>query len=402
MKKVTGIGGILNFMGYRLTILLVFLFVLKGCRSLPSEYMSHKEIENLSRESVSKQYPVLAWEYSYIGEYKKSLEAFDDYYKATNQVVPHPEIDLPRHFVAEDAREYIIRKSSGEKVIMINEAHHQPMHRVFTESLLEALYEKGFRFLALEALVSDSKINETKVLTLHDGYYTKEPQFGSLILKALALGYHVFGYEYTDHDISRELGQAKNIYKVLEQNPDAKILVHCGFNHLVEDRHPDGIRSMAQELKSLADIDPLTIDQVEFSEYSDPAFEHPLYRFFHVENPSVLLDDHDRLLPLNGENSIVDMRIIHPGTGLIHGRPGWLYRNGSRKSHYLSGKNINVQFPCTVFAYKQDDFDFRNVPVDVIEINNFREKALVLPTGKFRVYIRDRAGRVSHTSVVVE
>ncbi len=43
------------------------------------------------------------------------------------------------------AAEYIIKRSSKERIIIINEAHHQPLHRVFTESLLEGLYQNGFR-----------------------------------------------------------------------------------------------------------------------------------------------------------------------------------------------------------------------------------------------------------------
>lgn len=383
-------------------ILITLLVFLSACRSLPPEYLSGQQIENLSREEVSKQYPLTAWEYSYIGEYQKSLAAFDQYYQVTDQVIKRPKITLPERFVTGDAREYIIGKSVETRVVMINEAHHQPMHRVFTESLLEELYEKGFRFLALEALVSDSRINESKVLTLHDGYYTKEPQFGNLIHKALALGYHVFGYEYTDKDISRELGQAKNILQVLNQNPGAKILVHCGFNHLVEEKHPDGIRTMAQELRLLTGIDPLTVDQVQFSEHSRTDFEHSLYRFFEVNSPSVLLDNDARLLPLKGENSVVDLRVIHPKTQFIHGRPAWLYRNGTWKNCFLPDQGKNTRFPCTVFAYKQDHADFRNVPTDIIEINSPGEKALVLPPGKFKVYIRDRAGKVTHTAVEVK
>lgn len=41
---------------------------------------------------------------------------------------------------------------------MINEAHHQLMHRTFTTSLLEGLYAKGYRFLGLEALAYDDTL----------------------------------------------------------------------------------------------------------------------------------------------------------------------------------------------------------------------------------------------------
>lgn len=381
-------------------LLFLLLWSLQACRSLPPVYQSNRQIETLAKDPVSKEYPIVAWEYSYIGEYQKSLKAFDDYYRITRQTIPYPNINLPAYFMAEDARNHIIRKSAGEKIMIINEAHHQPMHRVFTESLLEGLYNNGFRFLALEALVTDSKINETKLLTLHDGYYTKEPQFGNLINKALALGYYVFGYEYTDDPTNRESGQAKNISAVLNQHPDAKILIHCGFNHLVEDKHPSGIRTMAQELRQLTGTDPFTIDQVVFSEHHDRSYEHPLYKNFNVEKPAVLSDKEGQLISLNGDSSIVDLRVIHPPTQLVHGRPAWLYRNGQWKNKYLD--NPEIRFPATLLVYPYGREDENSVPVDIIEINNPQEKALVLPPGKFTVKIKDRDGKLTRTVIEVE
>lgn len=380
-------------------LLLTLAFAIIACKSQTPHYRFNKDIENLAKDDVSKQYPILAWEYSYIGEYSKSLKSFDDYYRITGQTFKYPEISLPEDYTLRDAREYIISRSAEEKMVILNEAHHQPMHRVFTESLLEGLYKNGFRYLALEGLVSDSRVNETKILTLNDGYYTREPQFGNLISQAVALGYHVFGYEYTGTETDRESGQAQNIRDVLSRDPGAKILIHCGVNHLVEEKHPSGIRTMAQRLKELTRIDPLTVDQVMFSEHSDRDSEHPLYSSFDTDQPAVLLDKEQRVISLNGETSLVDVRVVHPRTKFIHSRPHWLYRNGTWKSHYPS--DLTVKFPCRILAYKGNTLNRNNVPADIIELNSPHEKALVLPRGLFSFYVIDSRGvtQIIHSEV---
>lgn len=376
-------------MSKRLIISCIFVFISMIVFSQNITYLSNEKIRELEKDSVSKQYPLISWEYSYIGEYQKSLKAYDDFSKLSNQPFTYQDLRIATPYATQNAKEFIIEKAAKERIVIINEAHHEPMHRVFTESLLEDLYKNGFRFLALEALVSDSKVNKSKVLTVNDGYYTKEPQFSNLINKALSLGYYVFGYEYTEGDISRELGQAKNIYRMMQEKSDGKFLIHCGFGHVVEENHLSGITTMAQHLKSLSGINPLTIDQVMFSERVYKEAEHPLYSNVVVDFPTILSDLEGHVLNLNGNFSIVDVRVIHPRTNYKEGRPDWLYRNGSWKSHYVDFSNLSVEYPCRIFAYKQGTFSLDNVPIDIIEIDSPNHKALVLPKGKFTLYIVD-------------
>ncbi len=51
-----------------------------------------------------------------------------------------------------DARKFIAFISRNYRVIMINEAYNNPLHRAFTASLLEDLYKRGFHYLAMEML----------------------------------------------------------------------------------------------------------------------------------------------------------------------------------------------------------------------------------------------------------
>ncbi|RXM58193.1 hypothetical protein BOQ60_24775, partial [Chryseobacterium sp. CH1] len=47
--------------------------------------------------------------------------------------------------------------------------------------MLQGLYDKGYRYLGLETLASDS-LNTTKFATLNSGYYSQEPEFGNFII----------------------------------------------------------------------------------------------------------------------------------------------------------------------------------------------------------------------------
>ena len=51
-----------------------------------------------------------------------------------------------------EAVEAIAKAASGRRIVMLNEAHHIPRHRVLAKRLLEPLYQRGFRYLAVEAL----------------------------------------------------------------------------------------------------------------------------------------------------------------------------------------------------------------------------------------------------------
>ena len=101
-----------------------------------------------------------------------------------------------KKFRAVDAAEYIINRAENKRIIIINEAHHFPYHRIFMASLLQGLYDKGFRYYVAETLnFSDSSINDRKYPLLISGYYTAEPLFGNLVRNALKIGFKVFAYE---------------------------------------------------------------------------------------------------------------------------------------------------------------------------------------------------------------
>lgn len=165
-----------------------------------------------------------------------------------------------------DAVDYILNESRHTNILMFNENHFNPNHRRLLESLLDSLYENGYRVLAIEALFeNDDSLNSRGYPIDSSGFYTKEPQFGRLIREALKTGLKVVGYD--DYSANREINQASNIIAKTNLSSDNKVVVLAGFGHIHEKK---GSRQMmAAHFKSLSKIDPLTINQVELDLPSD-------------------------------------------------------------------------------------------------------------------------------------
>lgn len=152
---------------------------------------------------------------------------------------------------------------------MINENHYAPNHRMLVYLMLNELYAKGFRYLALEALWdSESELKERQFCTTYSGFYTREPIMNSLVDYALALGYSVFGYDDLSQGAHTDLEtkQAQNIFNAtLKGDPSAKVIVLAGDTHIDERQNERLVNNaMAAQFNVLYGIDPLTINQTKF------------------------------------------------------------------------------------------------------------------------------------------
>ncbi|MEI2421091.1 hypothetical protein V6O07_12530, partial [Arthrospira platensis SPKY2] len=108
----------------------------------------------------------------------------------------------------------IIEKAKNHRIIMINENHYYPNHRLLVTELLPKLKEIGYTHLALEALgkSQDSILNlPNSYPTLNSGFYTSEQNFANLIRKAKELNFKFVAYENHYENKNREFTQAENL-----------------------------------------------------------------------------------------------------------------------------------------------------------------------------------------------
>lgn len=379
-------------------VAVLFLATISASAQSTSAYLNTDEIRTKFLEGEIKNYTGAAWAYSFIGEYQKGLEAFD---KSGNpEPISPPPTNALSGYTATDANSYIVEKAKSEKVVIINEAHHQPRHRVFSQSLLEGLYKNGYRYLGVETLAEDSVINVRKWPLVSDGYYSREPQFGNFLRSALRIGFKVFAYEAFNDPEGREIGQAKNIMRVLKSDPSAKIFIHCGFGHVLEDTLSGGDLRMAGALKKLSGIDPLTIDQVDWTEYSDKSYESPYFQSAQVGYSAVFVNTNNKPYGTRKDSSAVDMKVAHMRTDYVKNRPKWLLRDPTWVAYDLSKSLINAEFPCIIAAFAEGEDD-NAVPVDQVEVRNSQEKCLILPRGNYTLKITGRGGGVQKAKIVV-
>ncbi|QHL87905.1 hypothetical protein GU926_10870 [Nibribacter ruber] len=380
--------------------LLLPLFLLLGALSAtaqtkPATYRLSSQIETqIKTDTVPWKHQKGAWEYSFGGHYLQALQAWDAQYPTMRRQVTAQDSTLFKTHAPSPAKAYLVEKAKKHQLFVINEAHHTAEHRAFTQSLLADLYKQGYRYLGLEALdQTDSLINQRQYPVQESGYYTKEPQMGSLVREALRLGYTVFGYDAEGNGKEREINQARNIQKMLQKDPKAKMVIHCGFDHVNEGPSQAWEKAMAGRLKEFTGLDPFTVDQESLTPTSAPRFDEPFLQLSNAPYPAVYLQK-DTKQPFTGSGSqrTVDVVVVHPKTKLVKGRPGWVWLK-DRKPYKLSARKITIGYPALVLAYKQSEAG-KAVPMDIIEIRKAQNMpALALPKGEYRLVLQNGAGQ---------
>jgi hypothetical protein len=155
----------------------------------------------------------------------------------------------------------ILAQTKQRQLVMFNEEHTQPRGRWLVGSLLPALYQQGFRYLALEGLDAANSVGlrQRGYPVATSGFYTNEPHFGNLIRQARRLGFRLVAYEALSDD--RERDQARNLLAAtLGPHPRARVVVLAGHSHINEN---STAQSMATWVRKLSGVDPLTIEQTQ-------------------------------------------------------------------------------------------------------------------------------------------
>jgi len=389
----------------------------------PERYLSASQIEvdaELQRAATRQ-----AVAFSFIGAYEQALTTYE-----LDQSIRKDAGEKETELNAEEKIRFqsyqpvnavggITKLAKDKRIVILNEAHHKPLHRVFAESLLDSLYGLGFRYLGLESLTphfEDSLALGYDTLLNKRGYplnsrttgaYTREPQFAYFIRSAIAKGFYVFGYEATPFQKEeREVNEARNVLKIIKKDPAARILLFCGYAHLTEAITQDRLKNygktqwMASYIKAFSGIDPLTINQEMLTErriFPNSAY----YDLIKSAHPAILVNDEGKVF--NGEEGTdkYDVLIYHPPTRYVHGRPDWLYRGGQFKPFFLNELHLAISGACLAKAWYKGESSLA-VPADIIEVDAGAQKAtLVLLPGIYDLEISNEAGDIRIFEIVV-
>ncbi|WP_374581265.1 hypothetical protein [Pseudoduganella sp.] len=280
---------------------------------------------------------------SFIGDSDAAMAAFDEIEAYDNKRTRRDADDLERLAAsrAQDAIPAIVAEARKRQVVILNEAHHVPMHRAFAMQLARELRKIGYTWLACETFSDDPL--EKKYVGPHTGYYTQEPVFANFIRDAMATGWKLVPYEHIEEDDDqphewrlehRETGQARKLAeRIFAKDPKAKVFIFVGYAHLAEKPgvgHGPGTAMMGAQFKHLTGIDPLTIDQTTMIAHTRAESEHRLFdkALEHAKRsgPFVLRAPRGEYQVFTPYRFAVDMQVVHqrypidPQTG----RPQWL------------------------------------------------------------------------------
>lgn len=309
---------------------------------------SKKFIEDFS---APVYYDLLSQSVSFVGDYAAALtyQKMSDTTHLTDVEYRQigKSIQQLKNIKNADARRFITFIASNYKVIMLNEANNKPLHRAFAHSLLDVLYNRGFRYLAMEMLNPMPDQDLTK-LTYKTGHFATEPVAGELIRHALDLGFKLVAYEdpmgNRHSPTERDSIQALNIAKILKEDPEAKIFVYASYGHIAEKSTTPDFIPMGMAFKKMTGIDPLTIDQTDMTEESNFSFGKAFYDAYLEKYPltsaSIPLDN-DEPVNVTG-TTLYDLTVIHPKTTYYFARPTWLALSNRRQPVSIKSKNNNI------------------------------------------------------------
>jgi hypothetical protein len=310
--------------------------------------------------------------------------------------------DVFGKYSLKNAKESIVKRAKSYHFLLINEAHYNSQHRVFTSSLLLPLWKEGFRYLALEALgYQDTLSSKTDYPSLKTGYYLRDPAFSSLVADALKIGYKLVPYE-TQNNVDgteRDSDQAANIYnKTLKNDSVGKVLIHAGYSHIAEDG--DGsYRPMGLQLKGITKQDILTVDQVTMIDVLDESKLSDYYQYardsIKLREPTIFIDKNDKFLVDPVNRTSIDIQVYHPKTQFKLGRPIWLAREGYG---FYSLPQAFEKYSGHLLQVSRLASEKSEIPVDQIIIDN--KTGLSLRSGDYELRIIDCRGTLKGVSSV--
>lgn len=347
----------------------------------------HRLMPQLSADDRLQARQFLAFADANLGLYRAAVTDFP----FTGMIHPVPLMPSPSLWRATNAVDAIARLAANRRIVMINEAHHDPQTRLLTLALLPRLRRLGFTHFAAEAIdEKDTELTRRGYPVAASGSeYLREPLYGDIVREAIRLGFVIVPYESvgkTQQD--RESGQAGNLYRrVFAENPEARLFVHAGYGHIDKaEGLMFGARPMAMELKRLSGFDPLSIDQTELRGV-DPGRQTQSYRqlvaAFQPDHAIVLLRRSDErpwsTNPLRNDVSV----ILPPADNLL--RPQWLSLNHQRHAWPIDSALCARRRPCVIEAHAANEPDDAT-PADRFTLLHMQERAsLYLEPGAYRV-----------------
>ncbi len=298
--------------------------------------------------------------------------------------------------VAEDAIRAIVRQARERRIVILNEAHHVPLHRVFAARLASELRKIGYTYLAAEAFAENVPPHPATPAQV-GGYYVAEPMYAAFVRSAMRDGWTFVGYDHHPKDAPaaersrlREIGAARNLVeKIFARDPAAKVFMYVGYGHAQKDFRAGGVNMVAYLLKEATGIDPLTVDQSVMYGRGDARVDLPQYRAAMARfapSRAIVLKSSAGGHAVQGGLPGFDMQVFHPDETAhgAHGRPLWMERQAGLAPQPVPVHLLPASGRRLVQAFHAADGAWA-VPADQVMVEAGKPApSFMLPEGAFR------------------
>lgn len=272
----------------------------------------------------------------------------------------------------------ILEIAKDEKIIMFNENHFYPNHRILVTQLLPSLKKAGFSYIALETLAEkqDSILNNGGKLDMESGFYTREQHFAELIRTAQELGFHFVTYENFDSAKNREIGQADNLHNAtFAKDSNARVLVLAGISHIMEEPDSNEKKWMAALFKEKYGINPITFSQTDLNSFSK------------LTESITLLKSVD----LDKKYQTTDYKIIN-NLSFKEIKGNFSYKNNH-------SKNVQATLYFDEELLKSTDYP-KKVPYRCYLLEKNETFSMTLSNSKMRLMVFDEEGKILENKIV--
>ena len=362
-------------------------------------YLTLQQLRNEEIDSIIPYLEYYGTLESIYGDVKKAQRLFDTVKIIRNYTQYGLDENIDNYKI-ENALTEINRLAKDKRLVMINEAHHRPEHRVFTTQLLKELHNQGFSYIALEGLnMSDSLLQKRGYPNNKSGIYIQNTSYGNLIRTALELGIEVISYDvYNPNGNVRDSLQAVNIYsKSFAKNPKAKVLVYAGYGHICK-KEFGGTRPMGLVLSRMSKTTPLVIDQTHVIEHQiikDENYKRILQKNDNIKNISVL-KNLNKFWCISPD---YDISVIHPPFQLSDFRPTYLIFDDI-KSFELPKSIQNEKYLNHLIKVFKEEEPSSAVPIDQFELVNL-DTQIIVPNGKYRIEVYNISNEIIKTVNII-
>lgn len=376
---------------------------------LDGEIASRGKSPNETFEQLAEPLQNLAEIRTFTGDVLGALVKFDRFEEIIAKINNRPlksaislkEVLQLQDSTAEDAITAIVKQAKERQIVILNEAHHIPLHRAFAMKLARELRKIGYEYLACETF--DPAPLANGYVTALTGYYSREPMYANFLRDAQKDQWKFVSYEAHVNDPAlsnderlrlRELGQANNLIdNIFSKDPKAKVFIYLGYGHGSKKsklKPETEYVFMAEHLKRLTGIDALSIDQATMYAHANPNVEHPLYRAALKKNTAgkaFVLKSSKNVYQVFGDyEGSLDMQIVHPSYSVNpkSRRVEWLTSLAGLIPRDIPVELLPVLGRRLIYA-RDRHVGADAVPLDVILVEAGKPiPKLILPSGEFR------------------